>query len=91
MNAFNKSGNDFKEAATKIKPNKWIIHHCSICNYPCGYVFSSNYEHVGYDSGCDCVSYENIQPRSWDDLAAQYNVQNNEEYIKEMNKFWGFE
>lgn len=85
-----KTESDFQIATAKIKPVKWIIHHCSMCNYPCGYVFTMDYKHVGYDSGCHCVTYENITPCPWSALAEHYNMQRNPEVIKEMNEFWGF-
>lgn len=85
-----KTAHDFQVAAARLRPSRWIIHRCSICNYPCGYVFSPDYEKVGYDSGCDCVNYDNVQLRSWDELASIYNNQTNEEFIKEMDHFWGF-
>lgn len=81
---------DFQVAAFKYRPNKWVIHNCSICNYPCGYVFCPNHELVGYDSGCNCTRQENINQCSWDKLAEYYNMQKNEEYIKKMDEFWGF-
>lgn len=85
-----KTALDFKEAAKRIKAAKWFVRLCSICRYPCGYVFSADYEHVGYDSGCYCVKYENIQPRDWEYLAEYYNMQCNENVIKKMDEFWGF-
>ena len=80
----------FKNAAIEKKIIKWNIHDCSMCGYDCGYVFAPDYEHVGYDSGCDCVSYKNINPSSWEDIRDHYNNQTNLEYIKTMNEFWGF-
>ncbi len=84
---------DFQIAAFKIKPDKWVVHHCTICNYPCGFVFAGDWEIVAYDNGCDCVrgGYKNVSPVSWGRLADHYNSQTNEDYIKEMNKFWGFD
>ena len=86
----NKTRIHFQVAAFNLRPHKWVIHRCSMCNYPCGYVFSPNHEWVAYDSGCDCTGRENINECSWDKLAEIYNMQSNENVIKEMNNFWGF-
>ncbi len=82
---------DFQIAAFNKRPGKWNIHNCSICNYPCGYVFCPDHERVAYDSGCDCVREININECSWEKLAEHYNMQKNTDYIKEMNEFWGFD
>ena len=84
-----KSPKDFKNAAKKLNLSKWPVHDCSICGYSCGYVFDGN--NVGYDSGCDCVTWENIRPSSWADVADFYNMQHSPKIIEAMNRFWGFE
>lgn len=61
-----------------------------MCNYACGYVFSPDYEQVGYDSGCDCTRRYIINPSSYEDIASHYNMQKNDDYIKKMDEFWGF-
>ncbi len=86
-----KTADDFKKAAKEIKPMKWNIRSCSMCDYPCGYVFVEQYEIVGYDSGCDCTRRYIVNRSSYDDIAIHYNRQKNPEYLKEMNKFWGFD
>ena len=86
----NKTAEDFKKQA-KIKGIKrWGIHNCSMCGYRCGYIFSNDGENVDYDSGCNCVTYHNIEPRDWDNVASQYNMQEHPEVIKEMDEYWGF-
>lgn len=87
----NKTRIDFQVAAFDKRPAKWVIHHCGFCKYPCGYVFDSNYECVAYDRGCDCTVQTNINECSWDRLAEQYNMQTDEEVIKKMDEFWGFD
>jgi len=82
---------DFQIAAFKRRLPTWNIRQCSICNYPLAYVFCNNHEKLGYDSGCYCTGGENIREVSWDQLADYYNMQTNEQYIKEMNDFWGFD
>ena len=81
---------DFQIAAFNKRPPKWVIHECSLCHYPCAYVFDGNHERVAYDSGCDCTRQTNINECSWDRLAEYYNMQTNQDYIKKMNEFWGF-
>lgn len=82
-----KEAKEFKEQATKNNIKEWRIHDCSICGYPCGYIFEE--DRVLYDSGCDC-SYGGESLRDWDDVAEHYNMQTNEDVIKKMNLFWGF-
>ena len=81
---------DFQVAAFNLRPKKWVIHECSLCNYKCGYVFCPQHEEAGYDSGCDCTGTETIRRVSWNELADHYNMQMNEDCIREMNEFWGF-
>lgn len=83
-----RSGDDFKKQAVKLNITKWPMHDCSICGYPCGYLFRG--DEVFYDSGCDCVNYTNIQPRNWEDVAEHYNMQSHPDVIKKMDEFWGF-
>lgn len=71
------------------------VHECSMCRYMCGYLIEDDI--IGYDSGCDCVSYNNIEERSWEDLTATYNLnqpENNpnikQEYLDKLNEIWKF-
>ena len=65
------------------------MHTCSMCRYPCAFLFSG--DTVRYDAGCDCVKYgPAITSRTWDSVAGHYNLQSHPEVIKEMNTFWGF-
>lgn len=81
---------EFKQAAIENDIRFWKIHNCGFCNYPCGYFFSDDHELVGYDSGCDCTRCYVKEQRSWDDIAAAYNMQKIEVVIKKMDEFWGF-
>lgn len=77
--------------------NKWTVHNCSMCGYPCGYVFRG--EDVFYDPGCDCVFGEEKQ-RSWENLAEEFNrnqPENNPDFAgkhpeaySEYYKVWDF-
>lgn len=41
---------------------------CSMCGYMMKWFYRPENEQLYYDSGCDCVSYHNYQPRQFDDL-----------------------
>jgi hypothetical protein len=98
-----KTIDDFKKQAKDKGIRRWVIHHCSMCQYPCGYLIGSKQEKVMYDNGCGCVMYP-PSPRDWQDLADQYN--NNvskpdlkehikkypkfKEVLREYKEFWGF-
>jgi len=46
---------------------KLVLHNCSMCGYPCGFLIIDSQLH--YDSGCDCTTYEyNIEPRELEEL-----------------------
>lgn len=79
---------DFERQIKAKNITHWPIHNCGFCGYRCGYVFEGS--RVGYDSGCDCVTYSSITERSLDDVVSHYNLQTSEEVIKKMNEFWGF-
>ncbi len=83
-----RSAEDFKKQAKEKGITRWVIHHCSMCDYPCGYLF--NGDKVEYDAGCGCVTYRDVQSRTWDNVAEHYNMQKNEKVIAQMDKFWGF-
>lgn len=83
-----KTAQDFKEQAEKNKITWWNIHDCSMCGYPCGYLIHNG--EVSYDNGCNCTGSENINPRTWEDIAGQYNMQSSPNIIQEYDKFWGF-
>lgn len=55
---------------TLSKLNKKLTcHHCSICNYPCGYVFINDKPY--YDSGCNCLKdwSQSLEPRTEEELS----------------------
>jgi hypothetical protein len=93
-----RTADELKQQAIKNHIDFWPVHNCSICGYACGYYFENNHEDVFYDAGCDCVNYSNVQKRSWENLADNYNLnqpENNpkikQEYLDELNKIWKFE
>lgn len=90
-----KTADELKAQAEKLGLKRWTVHNCSMCGYPCGYLIAGDV--VEYDPGCGCVSYTNIQPRSWDDLARTYNLnqpENNprikQSYLDKLNEVWKF-
>lgn len=83
-----RTAEEFRAQAKERGITKWVVHHCSICNYECGYVIQG--DDVFYDSGCNCVRMTPLQRRSWEDLAFFYNIQKNENVIAQMDKLWGF-
>lgn len=64
---------EMKQKVLESKKRLFPVHDCSMCRYKCGYIIYNNIPH--YDSGCDCVNYENVQPRSWEDMFEHYNMQ----------------
>jgi hypothetical protein len=85
-----KTGTDFQQAAKDRNISRWCIHNCSMCDYPCGYIFCENHNLVAYDNGCDCTKRYFHRPTTWDHVAEQYNKQTHPEVINEMNEYWGF-
>ena len=83
-----KQGIDFQNQAKLKGIIQWHSHNCTFCEYPVGYHFSG--EDVYYDNGCDCTCGQNLNERSWEDVAERYNMQTNADVIKRMNDFWGF-
>lgn len=91
-----KTAEELKAQAALKAITRYPVHDCSICGYACGYIISGG--QVTYDSGCDCVPYANIQPRSWADLASAYNLNQPENnptigaaYLAELNQVWKFD
>lgn len=86
-----KIGEDFRNQAEKLGITKWPSHNCSFCTYGVGFIFTPI--SVYYDNGCNCSSYgpSPYRESSWDEVAERYNMQDNENTIKEMDKFWGFD
>jgi hypothetical protein len=85
-----KTAEDFKKVAKEKNLARFHVHRCSMCKYPCDYVFSPDHEHVGFDIGCDCTRRYIVNPSSYEDIAHYYNMQKNPGHIKELNDFWGF-
>lgn len=96
-----KNAEDFEKQAKAKNITRWIIHHCSMCNYPCGFIIKGN--QVTYDSGCDCI-WGGERPSSFEEIARNYNMNAGAADRKEREKkypefkksveaddrFWGF-
>jgi hypothetical protein len=83
-----RTGADFAFKAAERNIRFWLMHECTFCSYPCGYIITSVGD-VLYDNGCDC-SPNDPRPRSWDDIASHYNMQREPRVIAEYDAFWGF-
>jgi hypothetical protein len=82
---------EFRTAATERGIRSWLNHECSLCGYPCSYLFFSDPEHdVVYDAGCNCGAGNEIRPSSWGAVAQQYNMQSHPDTIASYAAFWGF-
>lgn len=93
---------EFKAKQVERNIKRWNIHACGMCGYECGFLFRTGW--IGYDRGCNCTNGGDIEERTWEDVAAHYNLQidsyqreTNPLVIKmingtinEMNTFWGF-
>ncbi len=90
-----KTADELKAQAKLNNITVYPVHNCSMCGYPCGYIIDG--DTVSYDSGCDCVTYSNVQPQSWEDLARTYNMnqpENNpnikQPFLDQLNEVWQF-
>ena len=84
-----------KDKDIKLYP----VHKCSMCNYQCGFIIDKTEENEGvyYDSGCYCTGRSCIEPRSWNELADTYNMnqpENNKnvgkKFLDELDETWNF-
>lgn len=79
---------------------KWFHHRCSLCNYPCGYIFdvtdteidTDNKNNkkkvvVRYDAGCYCM-HQLPRPSDVDDIIDHISIQTNRTHVEKMRKFW---
>jgi hypothetical protein len=78
-----KSAEDFIKATKKLNITHWVIHHCSMCSYPCGFVIVGN--RVTYDSGCYCTQ-GGERLSSFEEIAKTYNLNAGAKDRKEREK-----
>lgn len=68
---------------------KLIVHNCSMCGYPCGFIIDK--DGLGYDTGCYCVrDCPRIEDRTESELAEYINptgaYYNNGHYVNKWDK-----
>ena len=71
------TGDEVKEILQKRNATFIPWHNCSICGVPIGYVMKG--ELVYYKPGCGCIDHGTLEPRTFDDIANGYNMQDNDE------------
>lgn len=79
---------DFKIRIEKSSIKRWTIHNCSLCGYPCGFLFRG--DKVFFDCGCYCVTTHEVRKSNLSEVCGHYNIQDSTEYIQKMDEFWGF-
>lgn len=86
------SESDIKKQIIELKLKEWIIHNCSLCNYPCGYKFSISRDEVSvyYDCGCNCSS-SGWRKESLAKILDHINMQTNKEVLIKYSTFWNLE
>ena len=73
----NRTADEFEAQAKKHNIKEWDNHDCVMCGYMCKHLFIEG--KVYYDPGCHCTGRghgENLELRSWQEIAEQYNMQN---------------
>lgn len=81
------TADEVKHAVQDAGITRIQIRDCSMCHYPLSYLISD--DEIAYDAGCNCVSYHNIEPRTWDDLARHFNIQKPEIRARMWNELMG--
>lgn len=70
------TGQEVADALTARGNCRIPCHNCSICNYPCGYLYQDGL--LWYDHGCDCTRNGYTRSQSFvEDLADWVNMQSN--------------
>lgn len=69
---------------------EWNMHDCSLCGYPCGYLFQviDNKVKVSYDRGCYCCKCPSYST-TMKDVIRHLEMQTNLNVINEYKAFWG--
>ena len=79
---------NIKAKAIELNKTFFPVRDCSICGYMLGYVvMNRDFSNLGFDTGCDCVTYSNINQSSWEEMERFYNSQSDESKA-ELNKLW---
>lgn len=77
-----------RESVIKNNIDCFPIHDCAICGCTVGYRFFHYPCEVIFDSTCGCSSYQNLNPREWEDVAEHINIQTNEDIAKEYMEYF---
>lgn len=66
---------------------KFVIHNCTFCKYPCGYLFKDN--KIFFDSGCDCINKKVIEKRTVSEVLESIDTYKEECFglYKEIKKY----
>lgn len=82
--------NDFKTKAIEQDKRFFPVRDCSICGYMMGYVvLSADHSNLGFDTGCDCVTYSNINHSNWDEMKNMYESQTDKGKAILDKQWWG--
>ena len=78
-----------KEKVLEKGIKKWHIKDCSLCDYPCGFLFTiaNGKVFVNYDAGCWCCP-EVPRISSFGDVLEHIELQSDEQVIERYQKFW---
>lgn len=76
------TGDEVKEILQKRNATFIPWHNCSICDFEIGYVMEG--EAVYFKLGCGCIDYGVLEPRTFDDIAGSYNMQDNDKARTEV-------
>lgn len=87
---------EFQAQAETIGLTRWEMHNCSICGYPCAFLFRGG--KVFFDGSCWCSTESSPpSPRSWADVAEHYNRNQPEqnpritaEWVASVDALWGW-
>lgn len=77
-----------KDKAIALEKTFLPVRDCSLCGAMIGYVvLDRDYNHVGFDTGCDCVNYSNVNESSWPQVDHYYDIQT-DKGKKHLDKLW---
>lgn len=78
-----------KAAATAAKLGFVPHHECSMCGVEVGHVIDR--ERLFFRSACGCTRYpSSLEPRGWQSITDEINMQDNEEWRGKLMARWGF-
>jgi len=66
-----------------IKKKNYVLHHCSMCGYACGWAFYR--DQLYYDNGCDCTGGSQYNECTVEELDFYLNPAHG--HIEKITKF----